>query len=144
MDLANAPSRAIGEMAATLRLGDVPTAVVERAKLHILDALGLALAASVQDFGLSALAGVCAMGTSGNCSVIGRSERLDMRDAALVNGVLIHGLDFDDTHLASIIHATQRPGRVEQRAPCWPVRIAPSSAERSNRSRERLRRVKTS
>jgi 2-methylcitrate dehydratase PrpD len=29
-----------------------------------------------------------------------------MRDAALVNGVLIHGLDFDDTHLASIIHAT--------------------------------------
>ena len=106
MDLANAPSRAIGEMAATLRLGDVPTAVVERAKLHILDALGLALAASVQDFGLSALAGVCAMGTSGNCSVIGRSERLDMRDAALVNGVLIHGLDFDDTHLASIIHAT--------------------------------------
>ncbi len=106
MDLANAPSRAIGEMAATLRLGDVPTAVVEQAKLHILDALGLALASSVQDFGLSALAGVSAMGASGNCSVIGRSERLDMRDAALVNGVLIHGLDFDDTHLASIIHAT--------------------------------------
>jgi 2-methylcitrate dehydratase PrpD len=29
-----------------------------------------------------------------------------MRDAALANGILIHGLDFDDTHLASIVHAT--------------------------------------
>src|SRR5690606_18441714 len=24
--------------------------------------------------------------------------------AAMVNGILIHGLDFDDTHLASIVH----------------------------------------
>ena len=29
-----------------------------------------------------------------------------MRDAALANGVLMHGLDFDDTHLASIVHAS--------------------------------------
>jgi 2-methylcitrate dehydratase PrpD len=43
---------------------------------------------------------------SGNCSIIGRPERMDVRDAAMVNGVLIHGLDFDDTHLASIIHPT--------------------------------------
>ncbi len=79
---------------------------MNRAKLHILDALGLGLAASVQDFGKSALAGALSMGASGECSVIGRSERLEMRDAALVNGLLTHGLDFDDTHLASIIHAT--------------------------------------
>ena len=38
--------------------------------------------------------------------MIGRSERLDARDAALANGILVHGLDFDDTHLASIIHPT--------------------------------------
>ncbi len=100
------PSRAIAEMASTLRLSDVPEAVVNRAKLHILDALGLGLAASVQDFGKSALAGAVSMGASGECSVIGRAERLEMRDAAMVNGVLTHGLDFDDTHLASIIHAT--------------------------------------
>ena len=106
MTSATSPSRAIAEMAATLRLGDVPEAVVTRAKLHILDALGLALASSVQDFGLSAYQGAAAMAEGGTGSVIGRSERLPMRDAALVNGVLIHGLDFDDTHLASIIHAT--------------------------------------
>ena len=106
MDSAKTPSRAIAEMASGLRLGDVPAAVVDRARLHILDAIGLGLAASVQDFGISAVRGAGAMGESGTCSVIGRPERLAMRDAAMVNGVLTHGLDFDDTHLASIIHAT--------------------------------------
>jgi len=106
MTIANAPSRAIGEMAAALRLGDIPVPVVTRAKLHVLDALGLALASSTMDFGHAALAGAMAMAAGGDCTVIGRSERLPMRDAAMVNGVLVHGLDFDDTHLASIIHAT--------------------------------------
>ncbi len=99
-------SHAISEMAVALRLSDVPAAVLDRAKLHILDALGLGFASTVQDYAKSAWAGVTAMGKGGTCSVIGREERLDMRDAALVNAVLIHGLDFDDTHLASIIHPT--------------------------------------
>lgn len=31
---------------------------------------------------------------------------MPVRDAALANGILIHGLDFDDTHLTSIVHPT--------------------------------------
>lgn len=93
-------------MAAGLRLESLPGAVVERARLHILDALGLGLASSVQDFGRRTVAGVAAMGGRGECSVIGNAAPMDMRDAALANGVLVHGLDFDDTHLASIIHPT--------------------------------------
>jgi 2-methylcitrate dehydratase PrpD len=93
-------------MAVGLRLADVPAPVLARARLHILDALGLGLASTVQDYAHSAYHGVAAMSTGGTCSVIGRADRLDMRDAALVNAVLIHGLDFDDTHLASIIHPT--------------------------------------
>jgi 2-methylcitrate dehydratase PrpD len=38
--------------------------------------------------------------------VIGHTQGLTLRDAALVNGVLMHGLDFDDTHLAAIVHPT--------------------------------------
>lgn len=100
------PALKIGSFAANLRLDDVPQAVCARAKLHILDGLGLGFASSVQDYGRTAVAGIAAMGTAGSCSVIGNSRRLDTRDAALVNAVLIHGLDFDDTHLASIIHPT--------------------------------------
>lgn len=101
-----APAHEIARFAADLRLDDVPEAVRSRAKLHILDGLGLGFASTVQDYGRTAVAGIAAMGTAGSCSVIGNSGRLDTRDAALVNAVLIHGLDFDDTHLASIIHPT--------------------------------------
>ena len=36
--------------------------------------------------------------------VIGRKERLDELSAALVNGISSHVLDYDDTHLKTIIH----------------------------------------
>jgi 2-methylcitrate dehydratase PrpD len=101
-----APSRTIARFAAGLRLADVPAPVRERAKLHILDGLGLGLASNAYDYGRRAVAGVAALSAGGACSVLGRPERLEVRDAALVNGILIHGLDFDDTHLASIVHPT--------------------------------------
>jgi 2-methylcitrate dehydratase PrpD len=99
-------SRQIARFTVSLKLGDVPEAVRTRARLHILDALGAGLASNLQDYADKCAAGVRALGSIGECSVIGRPERLDPRDAALLNGILIHGLDFDDTHLESIIHPT--------------------------------------
>ena len=103
------PSRDLARFAAGLRLADVPAAVRERAKLHILDGLGLGLASGSFEFGRRAVEGGVALagaGEGGACTVLGRPERLPSRDAALVNGILIHGLDFDDTHLESIVHPT--------------------------------------
>lgn len=37
-------------------------------------------------------------------TVLGRGERLDIMHAALVNGITSHVLDYDDTHLETIIH----------------------------------------
>lgn len=99
-------SQHISRFTAALRLEDVPEAVKCRARLHILDALGAGLASNAQDYADRCAAGVRALGSPGECSVVGRSERLELRDAALLNGILIHGLDFDDTHLESIIHPT--------------------------------------
>jgi 2-methylcitrate dehydratase PrpD len=96
----------LAAMAAGLTLAELPKPVVDRAKLHILDALGLGLASNAYEYGRRTVAGAVALGGTGQCSVIGRSERLPARDAAMANGVLVHGLDFDDTHLASIIHPT--------------------------------------
>lgn len=100
------PARTLAEFAAALRFDDIPAPVLHRARLLILDALGCGLGASAEPFAGTALAGIAALGGPGPCPVIGRPERLPVRDAALANGMLIHGLDFDDTHLASIIHAT--------------------------------------
>jgi 2-methylcitrate dehydratase PrpD len=32
--------------------------------------------------------------------------KLPLRDAAIMNGALVHGLDFDDTHMKAVVHAT--------------------------------------
>jgi 2-methylcitrate dehydratase PrpD len=100
------PALQLATFAAELTFERIPAVVLERAKLLILDALGCGLASSAYAFADTALAGVTALGGEGTCSVIGQSVRLPVRDAALVNGMLIHGLDFDDTHLTSIVHPT--------------------------------------
>lgn len=95
----------IGRWAADVSMEDVPAAVVDRGLLHILDSVGLAYAASNYDFAKRALAAVSEFG-AGDTPVIGHSLRLSPRDAALLNGILVHGLDYDDTHLAGVIHAS--------------------------------------
>ena len=94
-----------------LRLSEVPSAVQERARHLLLDSIGCALAARQEDFALRFETAVRAMPgadvpvacTSG---AIGFSRRLPLRDAVQLNGVLAHGLDYDDTHMAGVIHLT--------------------------------------
>jgi 2-methylcitrate dehydratase PrpD len=100
------PAQELAAFAAGLTLDSVPTRVRDRAKLLILDALGVGLASNAYPYADASVAGIAALGGPGECSLIGRHERLPVRDAALANGILIHGLDFDDTHLTSIVHPT--------------------------------------
>lgn len=105
-------ARRVADFAASLDYDAIPAHVKERARIQLLDAVGVGLASNSYPFsdralaGIQALAGVEASGGNGDCSVLGRAVRLPLRDAALANGILIHGLDFDDTHIASIVHAT--------------------------------------
>ncbi len=100
------PSRALADFAAGLRYDDIPQRVLDLAKLLILDALGCGLAATGYDFAKATLSGARALGGDGACAVIGSPVRLPLRDAALVNGVLLHGLDFDDSNFLAIVHPT--------------------------------------
>lgn len=103
----------LAALACGLRLEDVPASVSLRARHLILDAIGCALASRREDYAARFLAATRALaedagatGTSGARGVIGYSERLPLRDAAMMNGVLAHGLDYDDTHMAGVIHLT--------------------------------------
>lgn len=87
-------------------LDGVPAQVVERAKLNILDAIGIGLASTTYDFAHRTVTAMRGLGGEGDHAVIGLPLRLPLRDAALVNGTLIHGLDFDDTHSGGVIHAS--------------------------------------
>jgi len=95
----------IGRWAADVRLDDVPEHVRERALLHVLDCVGLAFASSGFEFAKRTLAAVSENGP-GEAAVIAHTTRLSARDAALLNGVLVHGLDYDDTHLPGVVHAS--------------------------------------
>ena len=88
-----------------LRYEDIPAPVRERAKDLMLDAVGIAFASTKFEFADKALAGLQFFG-GGARSVIGMPAKLALRDAAVMNGVLIHGLDYDDTHLEGVVHAS--------------------------------------
>lgn len=100
------PAGAIANWVAALDPSDIPDSVIDQARLHVLDALGVALAAADTDFAQKTIAGVRAISTDGRVPIIGHAVALPPRDAALVNGVLVHGLDFDDTHSEAVTHTS--------------------------------------
>lgn len=51
-----------------------------------------------------ALAALSPFSGPAQASVLGRNEQLDPLHAALINGISSHVLDFDDTHLRTVIH----------------------------------------
>jgi 2-methylcitrate dehydratase PrpD len=103
---ASAVSEQLGAFAAALRWEDIPREVRERARHLILDAVGCALAARRFAFSTTALQGIEELAGAGDSVVIGQRLRLPLRDAVLANGILAHGLDYDDTHSEGIVHLT--------------------------------------
>lgn len=100
-------SQNISRFITGLRFADLPAAVVESAKRHLLDVVGIGLIGSRQEMARRALAGITAMpGSAGNTQVWGRDVQLVAPLAAMANGVAAHVLDFDDTHTDSITHGS--------------------------------------
>ncbi len=96
----------LAAFAVALRPDDVPAAVRQRAVLHLLDAVGCAYAASGLGEGAEARSVVESQGGTPESSLIGTRARAPASGGALANGTLMHALDFDDTHPASICHIT--------------------------------------
>ena len=106
--LAGAPQTLAEELsrfALGLSYEQIPAAVRDRAKHLILDSVGIALASTKYPFASVSFAALEELGT-GKSPVIGIGRKLALRDAVLMNGILVHGLDFDDTHSRGVIHGT--------------------------------------
>src|SRR5574340_146701 len=87
----------LARFAGELRAEDIPASVLERAKYLILDAVGIAWASTHFDFAHRTLSALTEMSAGqGKTPVIGLAHRLQPRDAMLANGLLVHGLDFED------------------------------------------------
>src|SRR5437899_85280 len=108
-------ARLLAEWAARLRPDDIPVTVRENAALRVLDTLGCALAGAREDH-VPALLALLERSGEGPCTVVGSALTSGPAPAALVNGAMAHGLDFDD----------RRPGSTADSASS-----APRSARRS-------------
>jgi 2-methylcitrate dehydratase PrpD len=98
------PTLALAHFVATADPRRLPGAVGHEAKRALLNFLGCTIGASRHDAVTRALAALTPFAGPPQATVLGRPERLDCLHAALVNGLASHTFDFDDTHLATIIH----------------------------------------
>ena len=79
--------------------GDIPDEVIARGKLHMLDALGLALAGARAPVSTIARDHLKALGAGlGAATVLGTDMRTAPRFAAFANGAAMHADNFDDTN----------------------------------------------
>jgi 2-methylcitrate dehydratase PrpD len=93
---------------------DIPAPVRHEALRALLNCIGCAIGASHHETVENALAALREFSGPPQASLLGRGERLDVLNAALINGICTHVLDYDDTH-ARAVHPS---------APVWPALLA--------------------
>ncbi len=97
-------SHALARFAEDVSYAALPEAVERSIRERILDTLGLCLGAGPLDTSAMGRSLAVAWGGPGEATTIGFGDRLPATGAGFVNGVLAHSLDFDDTHLPSVLH----------------------------------------
>ena len=93
-----AATEAIARFLVSTSYDDLPAEAVEAARRAVLDTLGVALAGSREEAGRLVEALAAEAGGAPQAAVWGRPLRLPATEAALVNGVFAHALDFDDVN----------------------------------------------
>jgi 2-methylcitrate dehydratase PrpD len=97
-------TRTLARYVVGARPEDVPAAAKREAVRSIVNWVGCSVGGCEHrtvDLALSALAPFAG---PAQATVLGRHERTDILNAALLNGISSHVFDFDDTHLKTIIH----------------------------------------
>jgi len=89
----NKMTQELVSLVAQVSFDDLPAATIHKAKMHLLDTLGAALAGTHADEVVKTL---CLIQSSGNSSLWGRRHFVAPRDAALINGIAAHAYELDD------------------------------------------------
>jgi 2-methylcitrate dehydratase PrpD len=84
----------------------LPPAVAEAAGRSLMDWFGTAIRGAKEPLAGALGAVIGAAGGEPQATIVGRGVRTSALLAALANGAQSHALDFDDTHLPSIVHGS--------------------------------------
>ena len=93
------------EMAASAQFEDLPSHAVEMTKRFLLDTLGVAIAGANRAEAQNTVNLVREWGGKAESSLLFFGDKLPVIHAVFANSVMIHALDFDDTHDGAVVHA---------------------------------------
>jgi len=99
-------TRQLADYVARTTFQQLPAEVVRESKRCVLNYLGVALGASDHRAVHLLAEAVQEMGGNPQATLLGSRVKTSVLNAAMVNGAMSHLLDFDDTHLATVIHPT--------------------------------------
>ncbi len=89
---------------ATSRWDEVPETVREEGKRSLLNFIGCVIGSAHSEPIDTALRVLVPLSGAERITLLGRNERLDMLSAAFINAIAGNLLDYDDTHLRTVIH----------------------------------------
>jgi 2-methylcitrate dehydratase PrpD len=101
-----AHARELADWALGLTLERVPASARDAALRHLLDGVGNAIGSARTGAVEPAVAVAVGLGGPAEATILGSGSTVSAPAAALANGALVHGLDFDDTHAGGLVHAT--------------------------------------
>ena len=94
-------TKKLAEFSVGLELKAIPATARDNAKISILDCLGVAVLATRQEIGERLMTYAKKSAAAGTCTIWGTDVSSSEKDAAFLNGMLAHGLDYDDRNHAS-------------------------------------------
>ncbi|MCC6532724.1 MAG: MmgE/PrpD family protein [Burkholderiales bacterium] len=115
-------AEALARFGVDCRYEAIPASIRDKAKLHLLDSVGVAAASAGFDFARAAYDGLARFG-AGAYPAIGLHGGLPLRDAVCLNAMLVHGIEFDDTSIL---------GRIHPSAFCAPVALGAGAFARAS------------
>src|SRR5262245_18845611 len=88
----------LAEFVINTRTSEVPAEVLDAARDALIDTIGVALVGSLDEVGEITLRYVSDLGARREATVWGSHVSTSMAEAAFINGIFGHALDFDDVH----------------------------------------------
>ncbi len=103
-DPANPHSHAIAQFVSRFRYADIPTEVLARIKLLMLDSFGCAIYGVVLPWSRILQDTLADEDTGGKAGVWGDRGKLSAPHAVLINGALVQSFELDDVHRVGVLH----------------------------------------
>lgn len=97
-------TRELARYVVQARYEDLPAEVCKEGVRTLVNWVGVAVGGSHHETIDNAVAALAPFSGASHASILGRTERFDIMNAAFINGMSSHVFDFDDTHLKTIIH----------------------------------------